>query len=208
MKICGLKTPQDINAASKAGAAYVGFVFYQKSPRSITAEVARSLAIITPSGIAKVGLMVDFSDDQLDHIVQTVPLDMIQLHGHESPQRVAQIRNRYGLPVMKAISIADKTDLAKIQEYSLVADQILIDAKPTKKTDLPGGNGLPFDWSLVANRRWLKPWMLAGGLTSDNIMQAIKLTRARQVDVSSGVESAPGIKDPQKITAFMNASQL
>ena len=146
-------------------------------------------------------------DAALDAIVEAVPLDMLQLHGHESPERVAEVRARYGLPVMKAMGVADEGDLAGLLEMSLAADQILIDAKPPRDAALPGGNGLAFDWRLVGQRRWLKPWMLAGGLTSDNVAEAIRLTNARQVDVSSGVESAPGLKDPARIAAFVNATK-
>ena len=135
-----------------------------------------------------------------------MPLDMLQLHGHESPERVAELRARYGLPVMKAVGVADEGDLAAVFDYSLAADQLLIDAKPPKNATLPGGNGLTFDWRLVAQRRWLRPWMLAGGLTPDNVATAIRLTNARQVDVSSGVESAPGVKDPARIAAFVRAA--
>ena len=129
-----------------------------------------------------------------------------QLHGHESPERVAELRARYGLPVMKAVGVADEGDLAAVFDYSLAADQLLIDAKPPKNATLPGGNGLTFDWRLVAQRRWLRPWMLAGGLTPDNVATAIRLTNARQVDVSSGVESAPGVKDPARIAAFVRSA--
>jgi len=135
-----------------------------------------------------------------------MPLDMLQLHGHETPERVAQVRARYGLPVMKVIGVRDEGDLAPLMEYSLAADQIMIDAKAPKGAVLPGGNGLPFDWRLVAGRRWLRPWMLAGGLTPANVAEAIRLTGARQVDLASGVESAPGVKDPTLIRAFMAAT--
>ena len=159
-------------------------------------------------GLAKVALVVDAEDAFLDAITEAMPLDMLQLHGHESPDRVAEVRARYGLPVMKAVGVADEGDLAAVFDYSLVADQILVDAKPPKNADLPGGNGLSFDWRLVAQRRWLRPWMLAGGLTPDNVAEAIRLTNARQVDVSSGVESAPGVKDAGRISAFVKAAQM
>ncbi len=206
VKICGLRTEADVLAVAAAGAAYAGFVFFAKSPRNVTVEQARGLALIAPPGLAKVALTVDAGDAALDAIVEAVPLDMLQLHGHESPDRVAEVRARYGLPVMKAVGVADEGDLATLMEYSLVADQILIDAKPPKNADLPGGNGLSFDWRLVAQRRWLRPWMLAGGLTPDNVAEAIRLTNARQVDVSSGVESAPGVKDAARIAAFVTAA--
>lgn len=206
VKICGLRTESDVLAAAAAGAAYAGFVFFAKSPRHLTVDQARALAFAAPPGLAKVALTVDADDAALDALIEAVPLDMLQLHGHESPDRVAEVRARYGLPVMKAVGVADEGDLAALMDYSLAADQILIDAKPPKGADLPGGNGLSFDWRLVAQRRWLRPWMLAGGLTPDNVAEAIRLTNARQVDVSSGVESAPGIKDPARIAAFVAAA--
>ncbi|MES2843477.1 MAG: phosphoribosylanthranilate isomerase [Pseudomonadota bacterium] len=206
VKICGLRTPQDVAAVAAAGAAYAGFVFFAKSPRHLTVAQAQVLALAAPLGLAKVALVVDADDAALDAIVEGLPLDMLQLHGHESPDRVAQVRARYGLPVMKAVGVADEGDLAAVLDYSLVADQILIDAKPPKGATLPGGNGLSFDWRLVAQRRWLRPWMLAGGLTPDNVAEAVRLTNARQVDVSSGVESAPGVKDAGKIAAFVMAA--
>ncbi len=206
VKICGLRTPQDVAAVAAAGAAYAGFVFFAKSPRHLTVAQAQVLALAAPLGLAKVALVVDADDAALDAIVEGLPLDMLQLHGHESPDRVAQVRARYGLPVMKAVGVADEGDLAAVFDYSLVADQILIDAKPPKGATLPGGNGLSFDWRLVAQRRWLRPWMLAGGLTPDNVAEAVRLTNARQVDVSSGVESAPGVKDAGKIAAFVMAA--
>lgn len=206
VKICGLRTAGDMDAAGAAGAAYGGFVFFEKSPRHVTIDQAQGLVLAAPDGMAKVALVVDAGDAFLDALLDACPFDMLQLHGHESPARVSEIRARYGLPVMKAVGIADAGDLAAAFEYSLVADQILIDAKPPKTSALPGGNGLSFDWRLVAQRRWLKPWMLAGGLTPDNVARAIALTNARQVDVSSGVEFAPGVKDPAKITAFVQAA--
>jgi phosphoribosylanthranilate isomerase len=208
VKICGLKSLADVAAAAAAGAAYAGFVFFPKSPRHLTIPEARQLALAAPVGLAKVALTVDADDALLDAITEAMPLDMLQLHGHESPDRVAEIRTRYGLPVMKAVGVADEGDLAAVFDYSLVADQILVDAKPPKNADLPGGNGLSFDWRLVAQRRWLRPWMLAGGLTPDNVAEAIRLTNARQVDVSSGVEASPGIKDAAKMAAFVRAARM
>jgi phosphoribosylanthranilate isomerase len=208
VKICGLKTTADVAAVAASGAAYAGFVFFAKSPRNLTIPAARELALAAPVGLAKVALVVDADDAFLDAITEAMPLDMLQLHGHESPDRVAEVRARYRLPVMKAVGVADEGDLAAVFDYSLVADQILVDAKPPKNADLPGGNGLSFDWRLVAQRRWLRPWMLAGGLTPDNVAEAIRLTNARQVDVSSGVEAAPGVKDAGRITAFVKAAQM
>jgi phosphoribosylanthranilate isomerase len=153
-----------------------------------------------------VALTVDADDAALDTLLATVPVDILQLHGHESPERVAEVRARCGLPVMKAVGVAGEEDLPALEAYARVADQLLVDAKPPKGADLPGGNGLAFDWRLIAGRRWPVPWMLAGGLTPDNVAEAIRLTGARQVDVSSGVESAPGVKDPVRIAAFLKAT--
>lgn len=206
VKICGLRSTADVAAVAAAGAAYAGFVFFAKSPRNLTIPEARELALAAPMGLAKVALVVNADDATLDAITEAMPLDMLQLHGHETPDRVAEIRARYGLPVMKAVGVADEGDLAAVFDYSLVADQLLIDAKPPQNAALPGGNGLSFDWRLVAQRRWLRPWMLAGGLTPENVAEAIRLTNARQVDVSSGVESATGIKDHARINAFVKAA--
>lgn len=207
VKICGLKTPADVAAVASAGAAYAGFNFFPRSPRYVTPETARALALTAPDGLCKVALVVDAEDAVLDAIVAEVPLDMLQLHGHETPARVAEIKARYGLPVMKVIGVAGEADLAPLLDYQLVADQILIDAKAPKDAVLPGGNGLTFDWRLLVGRKWLKPWMLAGGLTADNVGLAIQRTGARQVDVASGVESAPGVKDAARIAAFVEAAQ-
>lgn len=207
IKICGLRTPEDVSAVVDAGAHYGGFVFFAKSPRNLSLSEARALALDAPPGLAKVALTVDADDAFLDALTTDVPLDMLQLHGHETPERVAQIRVRYGLPVMKAVGLADAADLADLDMYLKVADQILVDAKPPKNGTLPGGNGLTFDWRLLAGRRWPIPWMLAGGLTPDNVAEAIAMTGAKQVDVSSGVESAPGIKDAAKISAFARAAR-
>ncbi len=205
VKICGLKTPETIAAAAEAGAAYVGFNFFPKSPRSVPVELARELALEVPPGVAKVGLVVDADGSRLQEILDVVPLDIIQLHGSETPERVKEVRAAFGLPVMKAIGIASAEDVGRIDEYAGVADMLLIDAKPPKDGPLPGGNGVAFDWRLIANRRWSLPWMLAGGLTPENVGEAIALTGARQVDVSSGVESAPGEKDVSRIRAFLGA---
>ena len=184
----------------------MGFVFFERSPRHLQVPAAAALALSVPAGVAKVALTVNATDAELDAITASVPLDMLQLHGDESPARVVEVKARYGLPVMKAVGVADEGDLAAVFDYSTVADQILVDAKPPKGADLPGGNGLAFDWRLVAQRRWLRPWMLAGGLTPENVAEAVRLTNARQVDVSSGVESAPGVKDAAKIAAFVRAA--
>ena len=208
VKICGLRTPEAVDAAVSAGAAYVGFVFFAKSPRNVSVAEARALALRVPPGVAKVALTVDADDATLDAITGAVPLDMLQLHGRETPERVAEVRARYGLPVMKAVGVATEADVEAVGRYAQVADQILIDAKPMPDADLPGGNGVAFDWKLIAGKDWEKPWMLAGGLTAENVAEAVRLTGARQVDVSSGVESAPGVKDAGLIRAFIKAACL
>lgn len=206
VKICGLRTASDVRAAADAGARYVGFVFFPKSPRHLDIPDAAALAATVPAGLCKVALTVNADDAILDALTKAVPLDMLQLHGSETPERVAQVKARYGLPVMKALGVADATDLKQIDIYAGVADQLLIDAKPPKGADLPGGNGLAFDWQLLAGRVWRCPWMLAGGLTPDNVAQAIQRTGARQVDVSSGVESSAGVKDADLIHALVQAA--
>ncbi len=207
VKICGLNKPTDIDGAAAAGATYIGFNFFPKSPRFVTNSQARDLAVLSPVGIAKVGLVVNADDATLDAVLAEVPLDMIQLHGQETPERVAQVRSRYGLPVMKVLGISGADDLAAIDDFSAVADQLLLDAKPPKGAILPGGNGISFDWRLLADRKyWTKPWMLAGGLTPDNVAEAIGKTGASQVDVASGVESAAGVKDTGMMAAFCAAA--
>ena len=207
VKICGLRTVADVQAVVAAGANYIGLNFFPPSPRYLTLAQALPLTLAAPPGLAKVALTVDADNAALDAIVAALPLDMLQLHGAESPDRVAEVRARYGLPVMKVVGVADDDDLAALFDYSTIADQLMIDAKPPKGAPLPGGNGVPFDWRLIAGRRWLRPWMLAGGLTPDNVAEAIRLTGAQQVDVSSGVESAPGVKDNARIAAFVAATR-
>ncbi|MFI0396086.1 phosphoribosylanthranilate isomerase [Paracoccus jiaweipingae] len=206
VKICGLTTPDDVDKAVQAGARYLGFVFFAKSPRAITTDSAAALALRVPPGVMRVGLFVNADDDFLASVLDHVALDMIQMHGTESPARVAAVKARFGLPVMKAVGVSGPQDLDALWDYGLVADQLLVDAKPPKDTALPGGNGVAFDWRLLVGRKWLKPWMLAGGLTPDNVAQAIRLTAAPAVDVSSGVERAPGVKDPALIRAFVAAA--
>jgi len=203
VKICGLSEVRHVAAAAEAGAAYLGFVFFEKSPRNVSAAQAAALAAEVPPGVAKVALVVNADDATLDAITAAVPLDMLQLHGSESPDRVAEVKARYGLPVMKAVGVAGEQDLSALGDYAQVADQLLVDAKPPTGGDLPGGNGLAFDWRLIAGRRWAVPWMLAGGLTPENVALAVQMTGARQVDVSSGVESAPGQKDTALIQSFI-----
>lgn len=207
VKICGLTDPADIPAAIVAGASYLGFNFFPKSPRYLDMEAAAFMAASVPVGVGKVGLTVDADDTTLDLLTSTVPLDFLQLHGKESPARVSEVKARYGLPVIKVVGISGAEDLTQIDFYAKVADQILVDAKPPKGADRPGGNAVAFDWKLIAGRRWPVPWMLAGGLTPDNVAEAIRLTGARQVDVASGVESAPGIKDADLMRAFVERAR-
>ena len=206
VKICGISQASHVQAAVDAGARYLGFVFFEKSPRHLSLDAASALAADVPVGICKVALTVNATDAFLDDLVAAVPLDMLQLHGAESPARVAEVKARYGLPVMKAVGVADKEDLTALETYAQVADQLLVDAKPPKGGDLPGGNGLAFDWRLIAGRRWAVPWMLAGGLDPSNVAEAIAMTGARQVDVSSGVENAPGQKETNRIVSFCAAA--
>jgi len=207
VKICGVTNAAAIDSAVSAGAHYLGFNFYPPSPRYLTPERASALMRDVPAGVTKVALVVDAQDDELEALLDAVPADVLQLHGHESPERVAEVRARFGLPVIKVVGIADADDLAELDRYLAVSDQILVDTKPPKNARLPGGNGLAFDWRLLQGRRWPCPWLLAGGLTPENVGAAIRLTGARQVDVSSGVESAPGVKDAQRMAAFIQAAQ-
>lgn len=207
VKICGLRDPASVDAAVQAGARYTGFVFFPKSPRNVAPELAAQLAMDVPVGVGRVGLFVNPDDAKLQGVLSTVPLDFIQLHGHETPARVAEVKSLTGLPVIKAVGVATAADLDQLWDYGLAADMLLIDAKPAPDAALPGGNGLAFDWRLLVGRRWLKPWLLAGGLTPDNVAEAIRLTGAPAVDVSSGVESAPGVKDHDRIRTFIKAAQ-
>lgn len=207
VKICGLTRPEDVEAAVAAEAGYLGFNFFPRSPRYVSFETARELALRVPPGVVKVALTVDEDMEFLARLTDAVPLDMLQLHGSETPEQVAAVKARFGLPVMKVLGIGDAGDLAQIDRFAAVADQLLVDTKPPKGADRPGGNAVAFDWSLVAGRRWAVPWMLAGGLTPDNVARAIAQTGARQVDVASGVEYAPGIKDAGLIHAFIRAAR-
>ncbi|MBE3639196.1 phosphoribosylanthranilate isomerase [Mangrovicoccus algicola] len=207
VKICGLTAPGQVEAAARAGAAYVGFVFFARSPRNLAADHAAGLALQVPAGICKVALTVDADDAMLEALLAAVPLDMLQLHGRESPERVAQVRARFGLPVMKALGIASAEDVAGVARYEDAADMLLLDAKAPAGAALPGGNGLAFDWRLLAGKRFSRPWMLAGGLTPETVARAVTLTGAPNVDVSSGVESAPGVKDARKVADFVAAAR-
>lgn len=208
-KICGLSTPEAIAQAVAGGAAYVGFVFYAPSPRNVTPEQARALAALVPAGVKTVALTVDADDALLDAIVAAIAPDYIQCHGRETPERIAAIRARHAIPVIKAIKLRDEADLDQADVYEGTADMLLFDALAPDDAAgaLPGGNGVPFDWSLLAGRRQAGPWMLSGGLDPDNLAAAVAVTGATIVDVSSGVESEPGIKDHGKIRRFLRAAK-
>jgi phosphoribosylanthranilate isomerase len=205
-KICGLSTEASVAAAVAGGAAYLGFVFYPPSPRAVTAERAASVSAAVPEGIARVGLFVDADDDAIAAVLARAPIDLMQFHGGESPERVADAKTRFGRPVMKTIAIAGPEDVLAAARYEEVADLLLFDAKPPRRPEaLPGGNGLAFDWGLIAGRSWRCPWMLSGGLTAELLPEAVRISGAAAVDVSSGVESRPGEKDLDKIGAFLAA---
>lgn len=198
VKICGIKDSAALQAAEKSGAQFVGFVFYPKSPRNISSGEAAALAKQTR--LTSVGLFVDPTDEELLSVLKTVPLNMIQLHGDETPSRVMEIKALTKKPVMKAIRIADMNDLTKAESYALTADWLLFDAKVA---GAQGGTGQSFDWTILKGYKPAKPWMLAGGLTPENVKGALKILSPTAVDVSSGVESAPGVKDAGKIAAFV-----
>ena len=207
-KICGLSSAAAVEAAVQGGAAFVGFVFYPPSPRALAPSAAGALAAAVPAGVRRVGLFVDAEDEAIAAVLDEAPLDLLQFHGHEPPARVAAARARFGLPVIKAVAIAGPADLATAARYETVADMLLFDAKPPRRRGaLPGGNGLAFDWQLISGRRWARPWMLSGGLTAELLPQAVRLSGAQIVDVSSGVEEAPGRKDLAKIRAFLAAAR-
>ena len=207
IKICGLSTAPTLAAALEAGADMVGLVFFEKSPRCVTYEQARGLAARARQRAEIVALCVDAPDEALQKIIAATEPDFLQLHGQESPSRVAEIQEKFGVSAIKAIGVADAADFAKAGEYKDAADALLIDAKPPKDAVLPGGNGVPFDWRLARNFHPRKPWLLSGGLDAGNVAEAIALSRTRGVDVSSGVESAPGVKDVEKIRAFVASAR-
>lgn len=207
VKICGLRTPDTLDAAIDAGADLVGFVFFPPSPRNLTLSAARALGAQVGGRVGKVALTVDASDDVLFGIVEALKPDMLQLHGSEPPERVAVVRSRFGLPVIKALPIAARADLAPIRLYEKVADRILFDARPPRDATRPGGLGQPFDWTLLGNLAIAVPFLLSGGLDAGNVAQALALTNAHGVDVSSGVERAPGEKDIGRIRAFIRAAR-
>jgi phosphoribosylanthranilate isomerase len=203
-KICGLSTEAAVTAAVVGGAAYLGFVFYPPSPRAVTAGKAARLCAAVPPAIARVGLFVDADDDKIRAVLAEAAIDILQFHGNESPERVADAKLRFARPVMKAIVISASEDVRGAARYEESADLLLFDAKPPCRPDaLPGGNGLAFDWGLIAGRSWRRRWMLSGGLTAELLPEAVRISGAASVDVSSGVESRPGEKDLDKIRAFL-----
>ena len=207
IKVCGLKTPDALDAALDAGADFVGFVFFPPSPRNIGTEAARSLGRRVEGRAQKVALSVDATDQELALAVDALEPDILQLHGKESPERVAVIRSRFGLPVMKALPVETRADLSPIRLYEKVADRILFDARAPREATRPGGLGKSFDWHLLENLDLAVPFMLSGGLDADNVAEALRITRAPAVDVSSGVERSLGEKDPDKIRAFIRAAR-
>lgn len=207
-KICGVNSSDAVAAAVAGGARFIGFVFYPPSPRAVSPAAAALLGGAVPAGVCRVGLFVDPKDGQLADTLAIAPLDMLQLHGRESPQRLREIRERWKLPVMKALSIAGQADVDAAAVYTDAADWLLFDAKPPPQMRgaLPGGNAISFDWQLLAGRSWARPWMLSGGLNAGNLAEAVRISGAHVVDVSSGVEDRPGRKNPEKIAEFLRCA--
>lgn len=210
VKICGLSTAEAVAAAVSGGASAVGFVFFPPSPRNLSPAQAAPLVAAVPQGVTPVGLVVDADDETLVAIMAQVPLGLLQFHGTETPERVSEIKARFGIPVMKSVAVSGPGDIARARAYEGVADRLLFDAKPPPGAGRPGGNALAFDWRLIhgesRNRPWKLPWMLAGGLTADNLAEAVAVSGAAAIDVSSGVEDAPGVKNIEKIKAFLEAA--
>lgn len=208
VKICGLTSKAAVTAAAEGGAAYLGFVFYPPSPRAVSSMEAARLCADVPDEIARVALFVDADDDAIAAVLDVLPIDILQLHGAETPERVAAIKARFDPKVMKTIAIAGSDDVGAVARYGDAADLLLFDAKPPRRAGaLPGGNGLAFDWGLIAGHSWRRPWMLSGGLTAESLPEAVRVSGAACVDVSSGVETRPGLKDPAKIRAFLTAAR-
>lgn len=207
LKICGLSTPETLDVALEAGADMVGFVFFPPSPRHVSLETGRDLGRQVKRRALKVALTVDADDATLDNIMDALSPDMFQLHGKENVARLRDIKQKYGRPVMKAVPVATSADLAVLPGYAAVADRILFDARAPKDATRPGGLGAPFDWHLLENLDLKLPYMVSGGLHVDNVAEALRVTAAGGADVSSGVESAPGVKDPELIRAFIRAAR-
>lgn len=207
VKICGLSTRETLEVALDAGADMVGFVFFEASPRHVTLGNARDLGGLVKGRAVKAALTVDADDAALENCIEALRPGLLQLHGSESIARVRDIKQKFGLPVMKVLSVATAADLASLPGYAAVADRILFDARAPKDATRPGGLGVPFDWHLLENIKLTIPFMVGGGLNAGNVAEAIRVTRADGVDVSSGVESAPGVKDPDMIRAFVRAAR-
>lgn len=207
VKICGLKTPDALDAALEAGADFVGFVFFEPSPRHVGFEAARALGARVKGRAAKVALTVDADDTTFERIMAELQPDMFQLHGQETPEQVRVLKKKFDLPVMKAIPVESEADLRVIAAYSKIADRLLFDARAPRDATRPGGLGKPFDWTLLQDMDPGIPYMLSGGLNAGNVVEALRITRAPSVDVSSGVERAPGDKDPDRIRAFVRAAR-
>ncbi len=207
VKICGLSDEAAVAAAVEGRAAMCGFVFFEASPRYVTPQRAGELTRNIPETIIRVGLVVDADDDTLAEIVATAGIGMLQLHGAETPGRAKDIRERFGLPVMKVLPVAVADDFAQAKNYESIADRLMFDARPPEGAARPGGNALAFDWALLAGKKFALPWMLAGGLSAENLSEAVKTSGAGFVDVSSGVEDAPGVKNADKIRAFLAAAK-
>ena len=207
IKICGLMTPEAVDVALDAGADMVGFVFFPPSPRSLNFEAARILGPRVHGRARKVALSVDATDDYLAASIEALKPDMLQLHGKETPERVVMVRARFGLPVMKALPIETRADLGPVRLYANVADRLIFDARPPREATRPGGLGRPFDWTLLAGINPGVPYLLSGGLDAGNVAEALRITRAPGIDVSSGVERSPGDKDPDKVRAFIRAAR-
>jgi phosphoribosylanthranilate isomerase len=206
VKICGLSDEAAVAAAVEGGAAMVGFIFFPSSPRFITVKRASELTKGIPKDVTRVGLVVDANDQWLAEIVSDAGIDMLQLHGQETPKRTYEIRQRFGLPIIKALPVQESTDLAKASKFEGVVERLMFDAKPPEGASRPGGNARSFDWSLLSETKFNFPWILAGGLTVDNVCNAVKISGARTVDVSSGVEDTSGRKNLEKIRIFLAAS--
>lgn len=208
VKICGLNDAAAVDAAVKGGASLTGFVFFPPSPRYLDVGLAADLAGRVPVGIVKVGLFVDATDDFIARVVNHVPLDMLQLHGNETPKRAQELKLRFNLPIMKALAISAPGDTNAVRGYEPIADRLLFDARPPKDATRPGGNALAFDWQLLVDLDCSLPWLLAGGITIENLADAVRVSGARGIDVSSGVEDRPGVKSVAKIKAFLDLARI
>jgi phosphoribosylanthranilate isomerase len=207
VKVCGLNTLEAVAAACASGATHIGFIFYPPSPRAVSPENAGTIATAAPKAVIKVAVFVDPSDPEIQAVIKALSPHILQLHGHESPERVAEVKKRFSLPVMKAVRVSSAEDIDAALAYNYIADILLFDAKPPKDTAgmLPGGNGLAFDWTLLSNFKGTTPWFLSGGLDLDNVAEALAISGAQAVDISSGVEDQPGLKNIKKIGAFLDA---